>query len=102
MMNGLETLIHPTEGFAAGESCTDTSEKERPLCVRACACMCVCVEILLAMGRCYGLVIGRRDKGRIGVFFSWRNSCVGISSYTSISVLRYAMLCYAFPVHTLL
>lgn len=95
MMNGLETLIHPTEGFAAGESCTDTSEKERPLCVRACACMCVCVEILLAMGRCYGLVIGRRDKGRIGFFFSWRNSCVCISSYTSISVVRYAMLCYA-------
>lgn len=73
MMNGLETLIHPTEGFAAGESCTDTSEKERPPCVRAGACMCVSVcvraEILRALGRCYGLVIGRRDKGRM--FFSF-------------------------------
>lgn len=35
MMNGLETLIHPTEGFAAGESCTDTSEKERTVCMCA-------------------------------------------------------------------
>lgn len=41
MMNGLETLIHPTEGFAARESCTDTSEKERP----GCMCVCVCVRV---------------------------------------------------------
>lgn len=40
MMNGLETLIHPTEGFVARESCTDTSKKEKTVC------LCVCeVEV---------------------------------------------------------
>lgn len=44
MMNGLETLIHPTEGFAARESCTDTSKKERTVCVCVCEGGC-CVSV---------------------------------------------------------
>lgn len=44
MMNGLETLIHLTEGFAASQSCTDMPKKERTLvCVRVPVCVCVCV-----------------------------------------------------------
>lgn len=42
MMNGLQTLIHPAEGFAARESCTDTSKKEKT--VRAPVCVCVFQE----------------------------------------------------------
>lgn len=38
MMNGLETVIHPTEGFATRESCTDTSKREGT--VRVCLCVC--------------------------------------------------------------
>lgn len=64
-----------------------------------CACMCVHVCLCGDIAR-YGKVLWTRDRetgqGEDWVFFfSSRNSCVCISSYTSISVLRYAMLCYA-------
>lgn len=39
MMNGLETLIHPAEGFAARESCTDTSKEEKTVYVHARVCV---------------------------------------------------------------
>lgn len=35
MMNGLQTLIHPAEGFAARESCADTSKREKTVRVHA-------------------------------------------------------------------
>lgn len=44
MMNGLQTLIHPAEGFAARESCTDTSKKEKTVHAHASVCVCVCEE----------------------------------------------------------
>lgn len=38
------TLIHPTEGFAARESCADISERKNRMF--ACACVCLCVLTL--------------------------------------------------------
>lgn len=75
-MNGLETLIHPAEGFAARESCTDTSKKEKTACVCARArvfgegrALFPCVS-----ERCDGRAIARWDKGEIG--FSLPTVCV--------------------------
>lgn len=74
MMNGLETLIYPTEGFAARESCTDTSKKESTVCMRV--YVCVRGEVVCVLGRCDGLVIGRWDKAEI--WFSLQK-CVSVS-----------------------
>lgn len=67
MMNGLETLIHLTEGFAARESCTDMSKKDRTV---VCICVCVCVRggpcvLLCVLRRFDRLVIVRWDEAEI-------------------------------------